>query len=777
MTFSFFVWCFNVLAFVNINTSVTDSNFSHKNCQLSVEEKFSHLESEACSFKNNGASYSTQGKYIDAINSYNKALDIYTQLNNKKEQAICLLIISNQLKKISKYDEALSKSFKALELSTDIKDSLFIAKSNYSLAMTYYEKDELLKSKNHLEVAVKYFSAKNNKNGIIDSNNQLGLILIEDGNFNEALDYFFDKLDKSILNDNVAERASALKNIGLVHSKKNNFKEAINFQLKAYELLKDSNDVKTKCFLLNTIGVLYLETNDFDNSEKYLNEALILALSSNLLNDISTSHFNLYSLYSRIDKPNKALKNYVLYSNYQDSLNAINTNDKISGIEAKYLISQKDKEIDILIERKQIDDYEARKQKHISYAFFMGFIFILIILIILIIQFKLKQKTNKLLKQQKDEIIAQSEKLFELSIIADQTDNAIMIMDNNGDFKWLNKGFTTLYGYTLDDYIGSKGGNLTLTSSHSNIKQIISDCLETKKTIVYINKHITKNGKSIWLQTNITPIIDENGNVIKLAAIESEVTSLIEAEKRISDTNKKLIDSESNLRKVAETKDKFFSIIAHDIKNPFGIILGYSDLIIEDFKDLDKDTILKYIKTIHSSSEKLFQLLEQLLLWSRAQNGSLEFIPERIALSRLVNNNITILHSNADSKNIKVINRIPDDLSIFADELMLNTIFRNLISNAIKFSEKNKEITIDASRINGHTQIEVKDQGIGINENDITKLFKSNFNSSTVGTYNEKGSGIGLSLCHEFTKRHNGNIWVESETNKGSAFFFTIPNN
>ncbi len=244
----------------------------------------------------------------------------------------------------------------------------------------------------------------------------------------------------------------------------------------------------------------------------------------------------------------------------------------------------------------------------------------------------------------------------------------------------------------------------------------------------------------------------------------------------INKSNKLLQESESSLKILNATKDKFFSIVAHDIKNPFTALYSLTGYVSKNFDSYQHQDLKKYFEMIHSSAEELLELLENLLYWSRSQRGKIEFTPTNFYLDSIAQKIISLQKMTADKKNIKIISSVEPSLQVFADQDMLTTILRNLISNAVKFSNVGGVVIIMAEKGSTTTTISVIDNGIGISKQDIEKLFRIDIHYSTSGTSEEVGSGLGLILCHEFVEKHNGRIWVESELGKGSTFKFTIPN-
>lgn len=246
-----------------------------------------------------------------------------------------------------------------------------------------------------------------------------------------------------------------------------------------------------------------------------------------------------------------------------------------------------------------------------------------------------------------------------------------------------------------------------------------------------------------------------------------------EERKNIEET---LRESEAKLKEANYAKDKFFSIISHDLRSPFNSLLGFSEILEENFDDYDNAKQKQYLGYIHAGIKNTYRLLDDLLLWARSQKESIDFIPKKLNLSRLANETYELFKQPSENKSIELINQIPENIHITADKDMISTVFRNLISNALKFTSKGGKIIIEAENKQQFTKITIKDNGVGISKDMIPKLFEITESISTSGTENEKGTGLGLVLCKEFVEKHGGKIWVYSEINKGSTFYFTISN-
>jgi len=229
------------------------------------------------------------------------------------------------------------------------------------------------------------------------------------------------------------------------------------------------------------------------------------------------------------------------------------------------------------------------------------------------------------------------------------------------------------------------------------------------------------------------------------------------------------------LRALNATKDKFFSIIAHDLKNPFNALLGFSTLLLDDYENFSDADRIDLIQTMSDASNNAYKLLQNLLEWSRSQTGSIQWEPDAISLHDIVTTTIDLLSNGASVKEISINAIILPNIVVWADANMATTVIRNLISNALKYTPKGGEIRVYSKKSEKEIEITIEDNGVGINEADKEKLFRIDVNHSTSGTNNEQGTGLGLILCKEFVEKNGGKIWVESTEGKGSKFKFTLP--
>jgi signal transduction histidine kinase len=251
---------------------------------------------------------------------------------------------------------------------------------------------------------------------------------------------------------------------------------------------------------------------------------------------------------------------------------------------------------------------------------------------------------------------------------------------------------------------------------------------------------------------------------------------LIQQFKRVLELDLVLTQSNKELLKLNTDKDLFLSVLSHDLKSPFNALLGFSKLLLENIYEYDIETIKNHASTINKSAENTYNLLEDLLIWTQSQSGNLPYKPKVWSFNTIYFEILDMLNQNAKEKNITINHYFTEELSIFADNNMLKAVLRNLISNSIKFTNPNGTINIYAKQNPENVTITVSDNGVGIKLEDLRKLFDVSHFKSTIGTNQEKGTGIGLLICKEFIEKHGGKIWVESEVGKGSDFKFTLPN-
>lgn len=328
----------------------------------------------------------------------------------------------------------------------------------------------------------------------------------------------------------------------------------------------------------------------------------------------------------------------------------------------------------------------------------------------------------------------------------------------------VNEAFYALFGFNKDEVIGKTAFELGVFTPEAAIAVMhladnngtVTNAEATLKTKNGDLKHVLLFAENVYVQDRkcrFTVVLD--------------ITERKKAEEELK-------KSEAELRHLNATKDKFFSIIAHDLKSPFNAIVGFSDILVERVKEKDYDRFDEFVGHILKSSNRAMDLLTNLMEWSRSQTGRMGFNPRHFDLREFLRDIIPMYDDIAGQKSIIIQKDLPPKVSVYADQAMISTVFRNLISNAIKFTRPGGKITISVIQNTTGIVVSVQDTGIGIPEIMIGKLFQIDQFYTTPGTNREQGTGLGLILCKEFVEKHGEKIWVESEQGKGSVFFFTL---
>jgi PAS domain S-box-containing protein len=280
---------------------------------------------------------------------------------------------------------------------------------------------------------------------------------------------------------------------------------------------------------------------------------------------------------------------------------------------------------------------------------------------------------------------------------------------------------------------------------------------------------IDNTGKNHWLLGLKVPLKNVHGEIIGIVGLNHDITARKISEQLMNDKNEEL-------QKHIIEKDKFFSIIAHDLRSPFHGLLGLTQLMKDELRDLTKEDLQNIAVSLNNAAINIYGLIENLLEWSLLQRGIIYFIPKSYYLLSKFESNLASVFESANKKGVKISFEIPDDTILFADENMLSSIIRNIVGNAVKFTPKGGNIIVRAKTLSDKKiEISVKDSGIGMSEELLGKLFQLDGNTSRKGTEGEASTGLGLIICKDFVEKHGGKIWAESVEGKGSTFYFTIP--
>jgi PAS domain S-box-containing protein len=335
---------------------------------------------------------------------------------------------------------------------------------------------------------------------------------------------------------------------------------------------------------------------------------------------------------------------------------------------------------------------------------------------------------------------------------------------------YFNEPWFKFTGRTLEQEIGNGWAEGVHPMDLDQCIETYVNAFDKRETFAmeYRLRHVS--GEYRWLLDKGTPNYNINGEFIGYIGHCFDINDLKQAAAEIKIKNEEL-------HQLVAEKDKFFSIIAHDLRSPFNSFLGLTQIMAEELPRLTMEEIQKIAVNMRSSATNLFRLLENLLQWSRIKQGSIAYTPEVVQLLPIVDESIEMVLESARNKGIEITYDIPIGLTVFADGNMLQTVIRNLVSNAVKFTPKEGKIIFSAKVTNESSiLISIKDTGIGMSKAMIDNLFNIKEQTNRKGTEGEPSTGLGLLLCKEFIGKHGGTIWVDSEEEKGSTFYFVIPN-
>jgi PAS domain S-box-containing protein len=342
-------------------------------------------------------------------------------------------------------------------------------------------------------------------------------------------------------------------------------------------------------------------------------------------------------------------------------------------------------------------------------------------------------------------------------------------------------------GHIVDfrvEYVNEAACKNNLMTREEQLGKYLCELLPAHRTTGLFEEYcqVVETGESLTKESLIYEDVYNRQHLIRIRAFDIRAVKLGDgfaaAWRDITDrkwAEKALQESERQQQELNASKDKFFAILAHDLKNPLISFMSFARLLEQGIEDGEIDQIKKLAGQFHDSTKNLFALLENLLLWSQIQRGMIEPSPQEVPLGAFVVRNIKLLTPNAAQKQIRLNNLVQDEISVFGDINMVDSVVRNLLSNAIKFTKAGGAVAISATYDEQTATVMVSDTGIGIPPEKLTDLFRIDAKCQREGTAGEKGTGLGLILCKEFVEKNDGRIWVESEVGKGTTFSFTLP--
>jgi signal transduction histidine kinase/Tfp pilus assembly protein PilF len=545
-------------------------------------------------------------------------------------------------------------------------------------------------------------------------------------------------------------------NLGTAYEIKSDYAHALKNLYKALAIYENLNDAKSLTTVYNNIGLIYIDLKNYKQGLIFYNKALKISYQSKKIRNISLLLNNIGDVYLEKKEYRKALNYFykaLIINKKLDDTEGIGLN--LSNIGICY-INLKNYEKGIEFLNKSIATYDNHSNLYNNYNTYD------------LARACYLMSQDEKYKKNKKELIDKSVYLFE---------NALKIFKKYNSLKDIQE--TYFYLSKANKSKGNYGIALDCFEKYSHIKDsIFSKESEKKLANLEFQREIGLRDKQIEIQT--LRINSDSRKVYFLITISVAVASLLGFFLFLYDSKRRnnLLLQEKNIliSNINSQKDKFYSIIAHDLRGPFNGFLGLTELMAEDIDMMSTEDIKFAATNMRSSAKNLFVLLENLLEWSRMEQDLIPFVPKEYPLKSVLLESIITLQDNADKKEISIATTISNSAIIFADKNMFQAIIRNIVLNAIKFTQKKGSIEIQEKEDFYNTVITVKDTGIGMGSKMVQDLFKLDVRNNRIGTEDEPSTGLGLILCKEFIEKHKGKIWVESEEGKGSTFYISFPN-
>jgi PAS domain S-box-containing protein len=365
----------------------------------------------------------------------------------------------------------------------------------------------------------------------------------------------------------------------------------------------------------------------------------------------------------------------------------------------------------------------------------------------------------------------EQKKLFDfLEVLFNQTNDWVYLINQKRELVFISSNCKEVTGYSDSEFYNNNA--LIIDIVHESDRTFITKALKSEisklpqKSLEF--RIITGKGKEKWIEQKNVPFFDSDNNYMG-----SFISNRDDSKRKKFEVALKT--SEENLKLANADKDKFFSILAHDIRSSFSGLIGLAQFLNNELDDLEKPKVKELVEKINYSVRSIFTFIENILEWSRIQSGRMEIKPKEFSLTDLIIEVIAINRAGLTKKNIKIEFDKSKEFNVFADENMISVVLRNLVSNALKFSYPGSIINMHLTKKDSIVEFGIKDEGTGIRETELDQLFKINSSIAKSGTENEQGTGIGLILSKEFIEKNGGKINAESEFGKGSLFTFTLP--
>jgi PAS domain S-box-containing protein len=738
------------------------------------------------SYKTLGNVFYYQEKNNEVISYYDSSLQIYSILNDSSGMAKVWNNLGIIYQNIGDFEKSMDYHFKSLIYKESINDSLGIISSYNNIGSIYYDLGEFSKSEECFKKSLDLSIKSGNYKFIQSILNNLGLINQELKNYQRSIEY----LNKSIIacekNNDQNGKANAYHNLGKSYYLLKEFQKALDNYfnaLKIYNCIGIENSQT-----LNNIGQVYIELDYPQQALEHLSKALKIAKKNNQFTQLRDIYNNLSVVYEHLGKYENAYFNYILYNEYDDSIKNQMYSNRIENIYDQANLDKKQKELEnlnletqLILEKK---DSTIRSRNYLIYSFIAGIISIIAISMVLLNMFRHKTKAHRLLKRQNEEIIksdqiikkinkalTQNEEM--LRSIFDASPSSIIVISPDFEILDCNNTSLTMFAATNKcDFINKKIDHLFIPDQLKVAKENIKKAFE--------NEHVEKIEFSLAREDGSTFNAEITGGLIKdpsekFAAYVMIITDITERQHFIENLKQAKLEAEESDR----LKTAFLANMSHEIRTPMNSIIGFSNLLNEP--ELKQEKKEEYIQHILQSSNSLLNLIDDIIDISKIEAGQININPVNCNVNRLVKDLFNSYIETAKSEGVKLSLVLPPDSDFFnlkTDPYRLKQILSNLLGNALKFTDKGFiELGYTIRKTDSKKSIEfyVKDTGIGIPKEKQNIIFDRFRQVDDSRTRRFGGTGLGLAISKRLVDLLGGSIWVESEFEKGSTFFFSLP--
>lgn len=726
------------------------------------------------SLKNLGLAYRDLSNFDKALSQLNQALKLSDEIKNKIETSEILNLLGSLYYRFNRYNEAILYYKQSLDIRYQIGLLNSAANTLENLARVYSQKSQFDEAYQALDDALKIREQLVDQTAIASTLNEIGNLYNQKGNIAEALRRYLMSLKIRQKNGNDQDIAKSLTNIGITYRKLGLIKNATVYLEQARDLITAGKDPSEAAYVLVNLGNLYIDQKKYDIALKVYQEALAMRKKTGDEASIARTIRNIAQVQMQIGQIDRARDNFIMALKFSQKLNdgraIADTYNDLGNLERQannYQVAIKyfESAIKIYDESANFDGKALCLRK--------------------IGEIQIKQGKLDIAEKNIDQSIEIGKEIGSMVLVHYGYLAKHDLYKAKNNYKLALDFFTKHINIrdSLDNTRRNEKNleaqlDLELDKKKEEIKTMEGEVQVLRQEALLKELEIERQRESKYFVIALSVLIFSFATIAFWAYRQKKRHNHLLQEKitTIREINDKLYQSEESLKLNVQTKDKLFSIIAHDLKSPFNALVGLTEILSDKIDSLSTSEIKEISTHVNKSSNKVLILIDNLLNWARSQTGKIKIQPEFINIKDIADACFEVAAISANEKNITLKSKLTKQDIAFADKDTITTVIRNLISNSIKFTNNNGEVTIWAYNRNEVIEIFISDTGVGIDKENLDKLFSIDKKISTKGTNHESGTGLGLIICKEFIEKNEGSIDVESEPNVGTTFIITLPN-